>query len=63
MKQKLTLKNLILVTVISLILTAAKFLLESRFGNWVSPSDVKFWLNDIAIVIAWILYFIEQNKK
>lgn len=59
----LTLKKLIWATVISLIFTAAKLYLDHRFGNWVSPSDVKFWANDIAIVIAWILYLLQNRKK
>lgn len=63
MKKKLALKNLIWLTAISLILTAVKLRLEMRFGNWVSPSDVKFWANDIAVVIAWVLYFLEKRKK
>ena len=59
----LTLKKLIWVTVASLILTVVKVTLDDKFGNWISPSDVKFWANDIAVVIAWILYFVEKKKK
>ena len=61
--KKLTLKKLIYITVVSLILTAVKLFLDDRFGNWVSPSDVKFWANDIAVILAWGLYFIQQKRK
>ena len=57
---KLTLKKLIWVTVISLLLTAAKLAFPDR---WISPSDLKFWANDIAVIIAWFLYFLEKRKK
>ncbi len=63
MKDKLTLKNLIILTVISLILTAVKLILDDKFGNWISPADVKFWANDIALIIAWFLYFINARRK
>lgn len=56
---KLTLKKLIWATVISLILTAMKLTTDDP---WFSPLDLKFWANDIAVVIAWILYFIEKKK-
>lgn len=56
---KLTLKKLIWATVISLILTAMKLMADDP---WFSPLDLKFWANDIAVVIAWILYFIEKKK-
>ena len=61
--KKLTLKKLIYITVVSLILTAVKLFLDDRFGNWVSPLDVKFWANDIAVILAWGLYFIQQKRK
>ena len=57
---KLTLKKLIWATVISLLLTAAKLTFPDR---WISPSDIKFWANDIAIIIAWVLYLLEKKKK
>lgn len=57
---KLTLKKLIWATVISLIFTALKLIEDDP---WISPADVKFWANDIAIVIAWILFFLEKKKK
>ena len=63
MKDKLTLKNLIILTIVSLIFTAVKLILDHRIGNWVSPSDVKFWANDIAVVIAWVLFFIQRKRK
>ena len=47
---KLTLKKLIWATVISLLLTASKLAFPDR---WISPSDIKFWANDIAVIIAW----------
>ena len=56
---KLTLKKLIWATVISLILTAMKLMADDP---WFSPLDLKFWANDIAVVIAWVLYFIEKKK-
>ena len=63
MKDKLTLNNLIVLTVISLILTAVKLILDDKIGNWVSPSDVKFWANDIALIIAWILFFLQRKRR
>ena len=63
MKDKLTLKNLIILTIVSLIFTAGKLILDDGIGNWVSPSDVKFWANDIAVVIAWVLFFIQRKRK
>ena len=57
---KLTFKNLIWATVVSLIFTVIKLMWDDP---WFSPLDVKFWANDIAVVIAWILYFIERGKK
>ena len=63
MKDKLTLKNLIILTIVSLIFTVVKLILDDGIGNWVSPSDVKFWANDIAVVIAWVLFFIQRKRK
>ena len=60
---KLTLKKLVWITMVSLILTVIKVAMDDKFGNWVSPKDVKFWVNDIAVIIAWILYFVENKKK
>ena len=57
---KLTLKKLILATVISLIFTAIKL---TEDDPWFSPLDLKFWANDIAVVIAWILYIFEKKKN
>ena len=57
---KLTLKKLILATVVSLIFTVIKLTADDP---WFSPLDVKFWANDIAVVIAWILYIFEKKKK
>ena len=56
---KLTLKKLIIATVVSLIFTVIKLTTDDP---WFSPLDVKFWANDIAVVIAWILYFLEKKK-
>ena len=63
MKDKLTLKNLIIITIVSLIFTTVKLILDDGIGNWVSPSDVKFWANDIAVVIAWVLFFMQRKRK
>ena len=63
MKDQLTLKNLIIITIVSLIFTVVKLILDDGIGNWVSPSDVKFWANDIAVVIAWVLFFIQRKRK
>ena len=60
---KLTLKTLIRATILSCILTAVKLYLDDRFGNWISPQDIKFWPNDLAILIAWGLYFVEGRKN
>ena len=57
---KLTLKKLIFATVISLIFTIIKLTMDDP---WFSPLDVKFWANDIAVVIAWILYILEKKKN
>ena len=57
---KLTFKKLLWATVISLIFTFIKLAADDP---WFSPLDVKFWANDIAVVIAWILYFVERKKK
>ena len=57
---KLTFKKLLWATVISLIFTVLKLAADDP---WFSPLDVKFWANDIAVVIAWILYFVERKKK
>lgn len=56
---KLTFKKLIWATVISLIFTVIKL---TEDDPWFSPLDLKFWANDIAVVIAWVLYFIEKKK-
>ena len=57
---KLTLKKLVWVTLVSLVLTAVKLMWDDK---WISPSDIKFWANDIAVLIAWVLYFLEKKKK
>ena len=57
---KLTLKKLVWVTLASLVLTVVKLMWVDK---WISPSDIKFWANDIAVLIAWVLYFLEKNKK
>ena len=56
---KLTFKKLIWATVISLIFTVIKL---TEDDPWFSPLDLKFWANDISVVIAWVLYFIEKKK-
>ena len=55
---KLTLKKLVWVTLASLVLTAVKLMWNDK---WISPSDIKFWANDIAVLIAWVLYFLEKK--
>ena len=57
---KLTLKKLIWATFICLIISAVKLAYPNP---WITPQEIKFWANDIAIVIAWILYFVEMKKK
>ena len=62
MKQ-LTLKKLIIATILSLILTGIKLYWESQSAvTWISPLDIKFWANDIAIVLAWILFFVQKKR-
>lgn len=62
MKQ-LTLKRLIIATILSLILTVVKLCLDSQSPvTWISPLDVKFWANDIAVVLAWGVYFLQQKR-
>lgn len=46
---KLTLKKLIWISVVSLIFTAIELMLDDA---WISPQDIKFWANDIAVVAA-----------
>ncbi len=61
--RQLTLKKLIIATILSLIFTGVKLYLESRSPiHWFSPQDLKFWANDIAVVIAWVLYFIQKKR-
>ena len=57
---KLTLKKLIWATLVSLVFYLIKLMNEDP---WISPSDIRFWANDIAIVIGWVLYFMEHKKK
>lgn len=57
---KFTLRKLIWATVISLFFSVIKLTMDDP---WFSPLDVKFWANDIAVVIAWILYILEKKKN
>ena len=57
---KLTLKKLIWATLVSMVFSLIKLMNEDP---WISPSDIRFWANDIAIVIGWVLYFMERKKK
>ena len=62
---KLTIKKLLMATIVIVLLDITYVWIRENYGlmNWISPSTLKFWTKDIALLIAWIIYFIEKKKK
>ena len=58
-------KQLLLATIIIILLDITYVWIRKNYGlmNWISPSTLKFWAKDIALLIAWIIYFFEKKKK
>lgn len=62
---KLTIKKLLLATIVIVLLDITYVWIRENHAlmNWISPSTLKFWAKDIALLIAWIIYFFEKKKK
>ena len=58
-------KQLLLATIIIILLDITYVWIRKNYGlmNWISPSTLKFWAKDIALLIAWFIYFLEKRKK
>ena len=64
MKEKLTLKKLILATVVCILLDISYVYIRQNYGlNWVSPKTLSFWSKDLALVIGWVIFIMESRKK
>lgn len=62
---KLTFKKLLFATITIILLDITYVWIRKSYGlmNWISPSTLKFWAKDIALLIAWFIYFLEKRKK
>jgi len=62
---KLTFKKLLFATIAIILLDITYLWIRENYGlvNWISPKTLEFWAKDIALVIAWIIYFVEKKKK
>ena len=62
---KLTFKKLLFATIVIILLDIAYLWVRENYGimNWISPKTIKFWAKDIALLIAWIIFFVEAKKK
>ena len=59
---KLTFRKLLFATVVIILLDIA---FRDNYGltGWISPTTLKFWVKDLALLLAWGIYLIEKRKK
>ena len=62
---KLTFKKLLFATIAIILLDIAYIWIRDNYGltGWISPLTLKFWTKDLALVIAWVLYFVQKKPK
>ena len=62
---KLTIKKLLFATIAIILLDIVYLWVRKNYGlmNWISPKTIKFWAKDFALVLAWIIFFVEKIKK
>jgi hypothetical protein len=62
---KLTIKKLLLATIIIILLDITYVWIRKNYGlmNWISPKTLKFWAKDFTVVLAWIIYLFEKIKS
>ena len=61
----LTFRKLLFATVVLILLDIAYIWIRDNYGltGWISPKTIKFWAKDIALVLAWVFFFVEKRKK
>ena len=61
----LTFRKLLFATVVIILLDISYIWIRDNYGltGWISPTTLKFWAKDLALVIAWVLYFIQKKPK
>ncbi len=59
----LTFRKLLFVTIAILLLDVTYMWVRENYGlmHWMSPATLKFWTKEIALLLAWTLYFIEKK--
>ena len=62
---KLTIKKLLFATIAIILLDIVYLWVRKNYGliNWISPKTIKFLAKEFALVLAWIIYFVEKRKK
>ena len=60
---KMTFRKLLFATVVIILLDIAYIWIRDNYGltGWISPTTLKFWAKDLALVIAWVLYFVQKK--
>ena len=58
---KLTFKKLLFATITIILLDV---IYRDNYGltGWISPTTLKFWAKDLALVLAWGIYLIEKIR-
>jgi len=61
----LTVKKLLIATIVFFLLDITYLWVRNNHGlvSWVSPTTIKFWAKDIALLVLWVIYFVEKKKK
>ena len=61
----MTFRKLLFATVVIILLDIAYIWIRDNYGltGWISPTTLKFWAKDLALLLAWGIYLIEKRKK
>ena len=62
---KLTFRKLLFATIAIILLDIVYVWIREHYGivGWMSPKTLQFWSKDIALLIAWVIFFLGKEKK
>ena len=62
---KLTFQKLFWSTIAIVLLDIVYVWIREHYGivGWISPKTLHFWSKDIALLIAWVIFFLGKKKK